>query len=189
VAESTSVSADELAALEFFMGCPVESLEPLAARLRPLVAAPGQVLLRQGEQAVSFFLIGCGHAEVVHDGPDGDIPVTGCDSVGSGFPCRSGHSDRQFRHPAQLSAELGRSDRRCLVRHRNRDCHLPSRAASRKSASASAVHRRNRADLTWGSGNREDPAQRQRCRRARRCGRDLKVHSCRPQAGGRTSGC
>jgi protein lysine acetyltransferase len=82
VAESITVSAGELAALEFFTGCPVESLEPLAARLRPLVAAPGQVLLRQGEHAVSFILIGSGCAEVVHGGPDGDIIVV---EVGPGM--------------------------------------------------------------------------------------------------------
>jgi CRP-like cAMP-binding protein len=73
VVGSTAVSADELAALEFFAGCPVDSLGPLASHLRTLTAAPGQVLLRQGEQAVSFLLIGSGHAEVVHAGVDGDV--------------------------------------------------------------------------------------------------------------------
>ena len=79
---STAVSADELAALEFFAGCPVESLGPLASHLRTLTATPGQVLLRQGEQAVSFVLIGSGHAEVTHVGPDGDVNVV---AVGPGM--------------------------------------------------------------------------------------------------------
>ena len=70
-AEVTSVRADELAELEFFAGCPIEALMPLAAELRPLTAAPGQVLMRQGEPAVSFLLIGSGTAEVTHTGADG----------------------------------------------------------------------------------------------------------------------
>jgi CRP-like cAMP-binding protein len=75
VAGSTSVSAEELAGLEFFTGCTVESLGPLAVHLRTLDAAPGQVLLRQGEQAVSFLLIGSGHAKVEHVGDAGEVSV------------------------------------------------------------------------------------------------------------------
>jgi CRP-like cAMP-binding protein len=82
VAGSTPVSADELAGLEFFTGCSVESLGPLAAHLRTLIAAPGQVLLRQGEQAVSFLLIGAGHAEVEHVGDGGYVSVV---EVGPGL--------------------------------------------------------------------------------------------------------
>jgi CRP-like cAMP-binding protein len=73
VAGSIAVSADELAGLEFFAGCPVDSLGPLAARLRPLTALPGQVLMRQGEHADSFLLIGEGRARVRHSSADGDI--------------------------------------------------------------------------------------------------------------------
>ena len=54
MAGPTDVRADELAALEIFAGCPTEALVPLAAQLRPLTAAAGQVLLQQGELAVSF---------------------------------------------------------------------------------------------------------------------------------------
>jgi CRP-like cAMP-binding protein len=72
VAASITVSAAELAALEFFAGCPTESLGPLAALLRPLTASPGQVLMRQGEHADSFLLIGSGRARVVHTGADED---------------------------------------------------------------------------------------------------------------------
>ncbi len=71
----TDVRADELAALEVFAGCPAHALEPLAAQLRPLTAAPGQVLMQQGELAVSFLIIGCGRAEVTHTGVDGHDTV------------------------------------------------------------------------------------------------------------------
>jgi CRP-like cAMP-binding protein len=67
----TDVRADELAALEVFAGCSVDDLVPLASQLRPLTAAPGQVLMHQGELAVSFLLIGSGQAEVSHTGIDG----------------------------------------------------------------------------------------------------------------------
>lgn len=70
-----AVRADELAALEVFAGCPTEVLVPLAAHLRPLTAAPGQVLMHQGELAVSFLLIGSGRAEVTHTGADGHDTV------------------------------------------------------------------------------------------------------------------
>ncbi|HET6733249.1 GNAT family N-acetyltransferase [Mycobacterium sp.] len=71
----TAVRADELAALEVFAGCSTEALVPLAAQLRPLTAAPGQVLMQQGELAVSFLLIGSGQAEVTHTGVDGHHTV------------------------------------------------------------------------------------------------------------------
>ena len=67
VAGLTAVRAEELAGLKVFAGCPTEA--SLAAQLRPLTAAPGQVLMRQGERAVSY-----GHhgrAEVTHTGTDG----------------------------------------------------------------------------------------------------------------------
>ena len=73
MAGSLTVSADELAGLEFFSGCPPESLGPVAHRLRPLSALPGQVLMRQGEHADSFLLIGSGRARVTHSGVDGDV--------------------------------------------------------------------------------------------------------------------
>jgi CRP-like cAMP-binding protein len=77
-----AVSVDELAELAFFAGCPTESLGPLADRLRPLSAAPGQVLMRQGEQAVSFLLIRSGRAEVSHANVDGHSSVA---TVGPGL--------------------------------------------------------------------------------------------------------
>jgi protein lysine acetyltransferase len=75
VAGLTAVRADELAALGVFAGCPTEALVPLAAQLRPLTAAAGQVLMQQGELAVSFLLIGSGRAEVTHTGIDGHPTV------------------------------------------------------------------------------------------------------------------
>lgn len=67
----TDVRADDLAALEVFAGCSVEELAPLAAQLRPLTAAAGQVLMQQGELAVAFLLIGSGRADVTHTALDG----------------------------------------------------------------------------------------------------------------------
>jgi CRP-like cAMP-binding protein len=72
VVGSAAVSVEDLAGLEFFASCPKESLGPLAQELRPVSAAPGQVLMRQGEQAVSFLLIGSGHAAITHTGFDGE---------------------------------------------------------------------------------------------------------------------
>jgi len=71
----TDARAGELAALEFFAGCTAQDLAPLAALLQPLTAAPGEVLMRQGEHAVSFLLIGTGCAEVVHIGQGGEATV------------------------------------------------------------------------------------------------------------------
>ncbi len=62
--------ADELAALAIFDGCPARELRVLAASLQPLRAAAGQVLMRQGEPAISFLLISSGTAEVEHIGDD-----------------------------------------------------------------------------------------------------------------------
>jgi len=75
VVGSAAVSADDLAALEFFGGCPVESLGPIATQLRPLTAVPGQVLMHQGEQAISFLLISKGRVEIHHEGTDGFVLV------------------------------------------------------------------------------------------------------------------
>ena len=71
----TDARAAELAALEFFAGCPAQALIPLAALLKPLTAESGEVLMRQGEHAVSFLLIGTGRAEVSHVGEDGEATV------------------------------------------------------------------------------------------------------------------
>ncbi len=53
----------------------MEALIPLAAKMRPLTASAGQVLMQQGELAVSFLLIGSGRAEVTHVGVDGHDTV------------------------------------------------------------------------------------------------------------------
>ena len=73
--ELTTLRADELATLDIFKGRPAEDLMPLAASLQPLQAAAGQVLMRQGEQAVSFLLIASGAADVTHVGDDGVVTV------------------------------------------------------------------------------------------------------------------
>ena len=71
----TLVRADDLAVLKVFAGIPTAELIPLAAQLRPLTAAAGQVLMQQGELAVSFLLIASGRAEVTHTGSDGHETV------------------------------------------------------------------------------------------------------------------
>ncbi len=59
--------------MDVFAGCPIEDLVPLAARLQPLRAAAGQVLMKQGEQAVSFLLISSGTAEIQRVDSDGTV--------------------------------------------------------------------------------------------------------------------
>lgn len=61
--------------MDVFKGCPTEDLLPLASRLSPLRAPAAQVLMRQGEQAVSFLLIASGSAEVMHVGDDNTVIV------------------------------------------------------------------------------------------------------------------
>ena len=75
MSELAGLRADELARMDIFKGCPAADLMPLAASLLPLQAPAGQVLMRQGEQAVSFLLISSGTAEVKHTGDDGVMIV------------------------------------------------------------------------------------------------------------------
>lgn len=75
MAELTGARAEELATMDIFDGCPPRDLVALAASLQPLRAAAGQVLMRQGEQAVSFLLISSGTVEVKHVGDDGVVVV------------------------------------------------------------------------------------------------------------------
>ncbi len=74
MAELTGARAEELVTMEIFAGCAVADLVPLAAGVEPLRATAGQVLMRQGEQAVSFLLISSGSAEVERVGHDG-VPI------------------------------------------------------------------------------------------------------------------
>jgi CRP-like cAMP-binding protein len=75
VAGLTGARVEELAAMDIFEGCPAEDLVLLAACVQPLRATAGQVLMQQGEQAVSFLLISSGHAEIKHVGSDGAVAV------------------------------------------------------------------------------------------------------------------
>ncbi|MGV0744897.1 GNAT family N-acetyltransferase [Mycolicibacterium sp. XJ870] len=75
MAELTEASVDDLAVLEFFAGIRPSLLAPLAAQLRQMSAAPGQVLIRQGDQAVTFMLISSGRVQVTHEVPDGEPTV------------------------------------------------------------------------------------------------------------------
>lgn len=70
---ATRATVDTLAAMDVFSGCAKDVLEPVADLLRPVSADVGQVLMRQGEQAVSFLLIESGRAQVRHVGDDGSV--------------------------------------------------------------------------------------------------------------------
>ncbi len=69
-------STEQLATLSVFAEIPAEDLAALAINLKPLHAAAGEVLMRQGERAVSFAIIASGRLEIRHVGPDGQIAVT-----------------------------------------------------------------------------------------------------------------
>ncbi len=75
MAELTDARAEELATMDIFDGYPAADLVPLAACLQPLHAAAGQVLIQQGEHAVSFLLISSGTAEIKHVGEDGVVII------------------------------------------------------------------------------------------------------------------
>ncbi|KAA1251567.1 cyclic nucleotide-binding domain-containing protein [Mycobacterium simiae] len=75
MAEVTGARVDELAGMDIFEGCPAKELVHLATCLTPMRVPAGQVLMRQGEQAVSFLLISSGSAEVIHVGDDGVVIV------------------------------------------------------------------------------------------------------------------
>jgi CRP-like cAMP-binding protein len=61
----------ELGVLPVFAGIPAEELSALAAELSPVRAPHGEVLMRQGDAAVSFFIIASGEVEVRHADDDG----------------------------------------------------------------------------------------------------------------------
>lgn len=71
--ELVTLRTEALAGMALFEDCPAEALGPVAERLRPLLADAGQVLMRQGEEAVSFILIQSGRASVSHTGDDGQV--------------------------------------------------------------------------------------------------------------------
>jgi CRP-like cAMP-binding protein len=71
----TELRADDLAAMALFEGYSAHTLLPFAAQLEPLRAPAGQVLMRQGEPAVSFLLISAGTAQVRHVGDDGVVVI------------------------------------------------------------------------------------------------------------------
>lgn len=75
MAELTGARAEELATMDIFEGCPLEDLVALASAVAPLSAPAGQVLMQQGEQAVSFLLISSGTAEIKHLGADDEVVV------------------------------------------------------------------------------------------------------------------
>ena len=79
--ELVALRTADLADMEVFDGCSEEQLSAVATLMRPLHAAPGQVLMREGEEAVFFVLIKSGRAEVSHEGDDGLVVL---DEVSAG---------------------------------------------------------------------------------------------------------
>ena len=73
--ELIGARAEELATMDIFEDCPIEDLVPLAASVEPLRTAAGQVLMQQGEQAISFLLISAGTAEIKHVGSNGVLSI------------------------------------------------------------------------------------------------------------------
>jgi protein lysine acetyltransferase len=80
VTDLTGERVEELAQMDIFEGSSAADLTPLAESVQPLLAAAGQVLMQQGEQAVSFLLISSGIAEIKHAGVDGVM------AAGRAFP-------------------------------------------------------------------------------------------------------
>jgi CRP-like cAMP-binding protein len=72
----SAVSVEKLSALDVFAGVPAQDLTALAAGLQPLRASAGEVLMRQGEQALSFSIITSGRVEIRHLAADGQVTVT-----------------------------------------------------------------------------------------------------------------
>lgn len=73
--QPASVRVDGLSDMALFEDCSAEQVRAIAERLQPLRADPGEVLMRQGEQAVSFILIQSGRAEICHTGDDDAVVV------------------------------------------------------------------------------------------------------------------
>lgn len=70
-AQDPAAVAATLAEMALFADCATGQLVSVAARLRPLTAHRGQVLMRQGEDAAFFVLVQSGAVEVSHAGDDG----------------------------------------------------------------------------------------------------------------------
>jgi protein lysine acetyltransferase len=67
--------ATELGSLPVFDGIPADELSALAAELTPVRAPRGDVLIRQGDKALSFFILASGEVEVRHTDDEGQALV------------------------------------------------------------------------------------------------------------------
>lgn len=70
-----TVVATELGSLPVFAGIPSSELTALAAELTPVCAPTGEVLMRQGEEALTFFIMASGEVEVRHTDTEGQTLV------------------------------------------------------------------------------------------------------------------
>jgi CRP-like cAMP-binding protein len=73
--ELVALRVEGLAEMGLFEDCSPEKLLPVAERLRPLRAEPGQVLMRQGDEAAFFVLIQSGRVDVSHTNDDGTVLI------------------------------------------------------------------------------------------------------------------
>jgi protein lysine acetyltransferase len=73
---TSAIKVEELSALDVFADIPARDLAALAVHLHPLRASAGDVLMRQGERALSFSIITSGRVEIRHVGLDGQVAVT-----------------------------------------------------------------------------------------------------------------
>jgi len=80
VAEWITARAAELSHLSVFADCFAADLYPLAMLLDPLYANDGDVLMRQGETAQFFLVIGAGSVVVTHTNADGSTVETTVDA-------------------------------------------------------------------------------------------------------------
>lgn len=76
MAERIVERASELAALSVFADCFGADLYPLARELKPVLASPGDTLMRQGDTADFFLIISSGRVEISHDSDNGYSFVT-----------------------------------------------------------------------------------------------------------------
>lgn len=86
MAEAMTHRAGQLAALTVFADCFGADLYGLAGKLEPVRAAPGDVLMRQGDDADFFVILAEGSRLQIHHESDGgatvEFPVDACQIVG-----------------------------------------------------------------------------------------------------------
>lgn len=157
--------AEGLAGMDIFIDCSADQLQRLAARLHPVHATPGQVLMRQGDPAVSFILIVSGTATVSHLGDDGEEILNDVGAgaiIGEIALLRDRPRTATVTAVAELSGYLGDEGLRCDGRPDRRQ----RTVATYRAAAIGGVHhphrgescRRIRVDAAAGAAGDTDRA-------------------------------